>query len=388
MSEPTEIVVIDDSSAERALVCLVLRQEFEGSSVVEISKPLELAEYLGRGACAAAVVARDLAWGEGYRVLYTLRGRFPDCRLFVIGTQPLQRFGAQEIELDIDGYLTRDAGGLLELGPAIRASLRKHGRLSSRVNAVTPSPAGLQTFDGAASAAPVRDEPDLEPLAVAVAQDMREPLRQIAGELAGLSATDPRKLNGDTQRVLAQLRQNVDRMQAVVDGVLQYAAVASQSDPKEFVELSEILDEALAHLREPVASAQADIRRAPLPKLPVDRQQMVRLFESLLGNAIEFRGSRKPEIHVGATDLGDAWRLEITDNGIGIDQQDTDRVFRLFQRLHAHEKYPGAGIGLAVCRRIVRRHGGEIWVSSIPDVGSTFYFTLPKSTATAGRNRD
>jgi K+-sensing histidine kinase KdpD len=140
-----------------------------------------------------------------------------------------------------------------------------------------------------------------------------------------------------------------------------------------------VLDQALRNLRAGIESARATITHDPLPILSVDATQMMQLFQNLIGNALKFHGERPLQIHIGARTEEARWVFRVQDNGIGIDPQYFERMFQVFQRLHTRRKYPGTGIGLATCKKIVERHGGKIWVESQPGQGSTFYFSIPEA---------
>jgi light-regulated signal transduction histidine kinase (bacteriophytochrome) len=138
------------------------------------------------------------------------------------------------------------------------------------------------------------------------------------------------------------------------------------------------LAQALHALAAPMAATGAEVTHDPLPTVRADESQLVQLFQNLLGNALKFRTDAPPRVQVAADERDGQWVFSVRDNGIGIAPEYTDRIFRLFQRLHSREQYPGTGMGLAVCKRIVERHGGRIWVESQPGHGSTFYFSLPQ----------
>jgi light-regulated signal transduction histidine kinase (bacteriophytochrome) len=153
--------------------------------------------------------------------------------------------------------------------------------------------------------------------------------------------------------------------------------VGTKGKIPEPVSAGEALNGALANLQVPIEQSGATVTSDPLPVVPADGAQLTHLFQNLIGNAIKFRAERPPEVHVGAERRDGEWRFAVRDNGIGIDPQYFERIFMIFQRLHTRSKYPGTGIGLAICQRIVERHGGRIWVESEPGRGSTFHFTLP-----------
>ena len=165
----------------------------------------------------------------------------------------------------------------------------------------------------------------------------------------------------------------------MVDGVLRYARIETQGAAFETVDLERLLDRILERLDDVRRAAGAEVTRDRMPVVVADPAQMEQLLQNLLSNAFKFRGSGPLEVHVGAAEEGDAWHLWVRDSGIGIAADQADRVFGMFQRLHTDDEYPGTGIGLAICRRIVARHRGRIWVESEPGEGATFHITLAKS---------
>ena len=138
-----------------------------------------------------------------------------------------------------------------------------------------------------------------------------------------------------------------------------------------------MVDQALSNLQIPIEEAGAIITRDPMPHIMADPSQLIRVFQNIIGNAVKFRRERAPEIHIGAEQAAGEWVFSVRDNGIGIDPQNADRIFTIFQRLHGTAEYPGTGIGLSICKKIVERHGGRIWVEPNDGDGSTFYFTIP-----------
>lgn len=166
------------------------------------------------------------------------------------------------------------------------------------------------------------------------------------------------------------------RMQRLIVDLLSFARVGSQGQPLAPVDAGAALQGVLKVLADPIASASASVQVGPLPWVLADDGQLRQLLQNLLGNALKFRGERPPEIAVTAARRGDRWCFSVRDNGIGIEPQYADRIFQMFQRLHERDRYEGSGIGLAIARRIVGRHRGEIWFDSQPGLGTTFHFTL------------
>jgi light-regulated signal transduction histidine kinase (bacteriophytochrome) len=166
-------------------------------------------------------------------------------------------------------------------------------------------------------------------------------------------------------------------MRDLINGLLTYSRVGRRGVDYSQVETGQAVERALANLKVMVDESGAQVKFNGLPSVVADETQIVQLFQNLIGNAVKFCGDHSPIVDINA-DLGDeTWTFAVRDNGIGIESSFLDRIFMIFQRLHTRREYPGAGIGLAVCKKIVEGHGGKIWAESEPNVGSTFYFTLP-----------
>jgi light-regulated signal transduction histidine kinase (bacteriophytochrome) len=166
-------------------------------------------------------------------------------------------------------------------------------------------------------------------------------------------------------------------MQRLIDDLLAYSRIGRRGLVPEPVAADEALARARANLKLAIDETAARIESDPLPCVSGDEPQLVQLFQNLIANAIKFRGSNPPHIRIAAVRHGMHWRFSVADNGIGIAPAHFERIFVIFQRLHSKSEYPGTGIGLAACKKIVERHGGRIWVESRPGGGATFFFTLP-----------
>ena len=169
----------------------------------------------------------------------------------------------------------------------------------------------------------------------------------------------------------------VARMQSLINGLLEYSRIDTRGKPPESTDSGKSLDNAILSLQASIKESSAKITHDNLPTVNIDPVQLSQLFQNLISNAIKFRSENPPEIHVSANHQDNAWRFSVKDNGIGIDPQYAGRIFMIFQRLHTRKKYPGTGIGLSLCKKIVERHSGKIWVESEQGCGSTFYFTVP-----------
>jgi PAS domain S-box-containing protein len=222
-----------------------------------------------------------------------------------------------------------------------------------------------------------RSNEELQQFAYVASHDLQEPLRMVASYTQLLARRYRGKLDADADEFIEYAVDGARRMQALINDLLAYSRVGTRGQEFEPTDANAVFDQVMTDLGAAIEEAQAVVTRDDLPTVVVDPSQFGQLLQNLLSNAIKFRGERPPRVHVSARLEGDAWLFSVSDNGIGIAPEYTDRIFVIFQRLHSRAQYPGTGIGLAICKKIVERHGGRIWVESTPGEGSTFYFTLP-----------
>jgi signal transduction histidine kinase len=222
-----------------------------------------------------------------------------------------------------------------------------------------------------------RSNVELDQFASVVSHDLQEPLRMITAYVQLLQTQYAGKLDKDAEEFINFAVDGAKRMQGLIDDLLAYSRVGTRG--KEFApaDCNDVLSQTLLNLKTAIDESGAQVTHDHLPVVLGDEFQIGQLLQNLIGNAIKYRGTRPPEIHVGCERAGAMWRFAVKDNGIGIDPEFLDRVFVIFQRLHTRQEYPGSGIGLAICKKIVERHRGRIWVQSEPGRGSIFYFTLP-----------
>ncbi|MGA2063682.1 MAG: ATP-binding protein [Thermoguttaceae bacterium] len=222
-----------------------------------------------------------------------------------------------------------------------------------------------------------RSNSDLEQFAYVASHDLQEPLRMVTGFVQLLQRRYAGRLDAEADKYIDFAVDGAKRMQTLINDLLAYSRVGTRGRELSLTDSGAALQQALANLRTSIDEAGAQITNGDLPTVRADEMQLVQLLQNLIGNAIKFRGESPPAIHVDARREEDRWRFAVSDNGIGIGPQFKDRIFLIFQRLHTREHYPGTGIGLAICKKIVDRHGGRIWVESRAGQGATFYFTLP-----------
>ena len=237
-----------------------------------------------------------------------------------------------------------------------------------------------------------RSNRELEQFAYVASHDLQEPVRMVSSYVQLLERRYKGRLDADADDFIAYAVDGANRMQKMIKDLLAYSRVGTRGEPFEPTDCEAVLDQTLANLKVAIEESGAVVTHDPLPTVMADVTQLTQLFQNLIGNAIKFRGEEPPRVHVSTKSIADrrlqiaeqaeiktGWVFSVRDNGIGIDPQQADRLFLIFQRLHTRAEYPGTGIGLAICKKIVERHGGRIWAESQPEEGSTFYFTIPKS---------
>lgn len=225
-----------------------------------------------------------------------------------------------------------------------------------------------------------RSNAELEQLAYVASHDLQEPLRMVASYLQLLEQRYAGKLDAEAHEFIGFAVDGAKRMQALIVDLLSYSRVGTKAKSLEAINSDAALKTALLTLRMAIQESGAQVLCAPMPMVLGDAAQLTQVFQNLLANAIKFRGVQAPLIEVGVESENEFWRFEVKDNGIGIPPEYFERIFVMFQRLHNRSQYLGTGIGLALCKKIVERHGGRIWVESEPGLGSVFNFTLLKAS--------
>lgn len=222
-----------------------------------------------------------------------------------------------------------------------------------------------------------RSNADLQQFAYVASHDLKEPLRMVASYTQLLARRYKGKLDSDADEFIRYAVDGANRMQWLINDLLAYSRVTSQEQVFEEVDCTKVLEEVMSNLQLSIEESRAVVTHDPLPTVMADGGQLGQLFQNLIANAITFHGEEPPAVHVSAERKANEWLFSVRDNGVGLDPQYAERIFVIFQRLHDREEYPGTGIGLAICKKVVERHGGRIWVVSQVGQGATFYFTLP-----------
>jgi PAS domain S-box-containing protein len=257
-----------------------------------------------------------------------------------------------------------DSTGLRYKYVAIRTEVTEHKKLKQKMEGQVAELA--------------RSNDELEQFAYVVTHDLQEPLRAINSFVQLLKKYCDNQLNERANDLIAHTVSGTNRMQMLINDLLTYAQVNASQVPVE-IDCERLLNNVLIDLSIIIGEYNAVVTYDKLPVVKGIPFQFIQLFTNLINNALKFQRAQPPQIHIGVEENQHEWVFSVTDNGIGIEEQYLERIFRVFQRLHSRREYAGTGIGLAICKKVVEHHGGRMWVKSEPDAGSSFYFTVPKT---------
>jgi PAS domain S-box-containing protein len=397
---PVEISLSPLQTAEGRLVIATLRDTTARQRAIEVRSNLaSIVECSGDAIIGKTLDGVVLSWNAGATSMYGYEGAEivgrsvrllvpPDrhaelewileCtrrgeRVEHLETVRLRKDGSR-LDVSITASPIRDASGNVIRLATISRDITARKRAEERSRSLA---AELEERVEKRTAELRRSLEELQHFAYVASHDLKEPLRMVAGFTQLLADRYGDELDTDGKEFIAYAVDGATRMQSLIDDLFLYSKIGTEGKSFVSVDTSTVVDGVLANLRLAVEESGAVVTRDTLPVVWADETQLGQVFQNLLGNAIKFRGERAPEIHVGATRGSQAWVFSVEDNGIGIDPKYSDRIFEMFQRLHRATAYPGTGIGLAICKKIVAQHGGAIWFSSRPKEGTTFYFSIP-----------
>jgi light-regulated signal transduction histidine kinase (bacteriophytochrome) len=359
----SQVLVVEDNQAELRLLCDVLRDE--GFHVIGCDSAGEALGHVQQRDFGVAVVDLRLPDLSGTQLLKRIRGVDDQVRVIIYTGAASYDSAREALNLGAFAYVEKRTDRSELLRHVHRACLERVDRYALDLEQAVAT----RTEELA------RSNDELESFASVVAHDLRSPLLTISGYCQLLQEEFGDQLHDPANDYLNQIVSGAARMNHLIEDLLEYSRSARSPQLLERVEMESVVVHARANLEASIREQEAMIEVGPMPEVTGDQTQLVQLLQNLIGNAIKFRCDQSPRVRVTASRDGDCWQFAVQDNGIGIEEEHFDRIFQAFQRLHGRE-YPGTGIGLAVCKKIVERHGGRIWLDSTVGQGTTFHFTL------------
>ncbi len=356
----TQLLLIDENADDCALTTFVLTRELPRLEIIRVADEDSFAQILGKRDFVAVITEYRLSWTDGFHVVENVRRVLPECPVVMFTGSGSEELVRRALKSGFADYVAKSARGYLHLARRIQDCLQSPPAAGSESDLTEHGPSTDQSME----------------LLHAVSHDLQEPLRGIS-QFSRLLEEKLTEADPYVKRYLRHVVDASDRMRAMLDDYLDYLSAGRNKEPAEETDLEAALDSAIGNLGAKIEESRAVIKRGRLPVVDAGFNDMVRLFQNLLENALKFRSEAAPQIEVAAERMESAWLLSVKDNGIGIDRPDFQRVFQMHRRLHSVKQFPGNGMGLAICKRIVEGYGGRIWVDSQPGVGSSFHVTLP-----------
>ncbi len=369
MSVPLKVLIVEDSEDDAALLLRQLKRGGYEPAWERVDTAEAMRSALQEGTWDVVIADYSMPRFSAPAALKLLKEFGLDIPLIVVSGTVGEDVAVATMRAGAHDYLLKDS--LTRLAPAVERELREVEVRKARKQAEEDLVLRVEEL--------ARSNAELEQFAYVASHDLQEPLRIITTHCDLLRIRCEGRLDAEADDYINFVVHAATRMRALVKDLLTYSrvAVSENGTRLERIDCERVLNDALANLSASISEKAAIVTHDPLPTVTADPVQMEQLFQNLIGNAIKFHGDVPPEVHVGARKKRSDWLFSVADNGIGIDRQYEDKIFAVFQRLHKQGRYPGTGVGLAICKKIVERHGGRIWFESEPGNGSTFYFSLP-----------
>ena len=360
-------LLIEDNALDATLVVRALNKDgFDViADVVQDEKAFRHA--LHRNEPEVVLADYNLPTWKGMESLKVLREERLDIPMILVSGALGDVTAVECIRQGATDYVLKD--GLARLPEVVRRALREKNERNLRHQVEQDLAKKIDEL--------ARSNADLEQFAYVASHDLQEPLRMVTAYTQLLAERYVGKLDENADKFIGYASEGAQRMQILIQDLLAFARVNRNGYTSVRVECNELFQEVLQGLSSAIQESGATVTNGALPAVWADRTQVAQIFQNLIGNAIKFRGEAAPVVSVQAEKAGEQWRFSVSDNGIGIAAEDAESIFVVFQRLHARSDYPGNGIGLAICKKIVEHNGGKIWVESQAGSGAVFKFTLP-----------
>jgi signal transduction histidine kinase len=366
-SGPLRVLHVEDDQLDAELAVEALRKGGFSASVVLVQTESEFEQELRSHAPDIVIADYNLPNWNGMGVLEVVRRESPDIPLILVSGSLKDVTAVECIKAGATDYVSKD--GLARLPEVIRRALREKHEHSLRDQAEKELARKAEEL--------VRSNADLEQFAYIASHDLQEPLRMVTAYTQLLSERYRGKLDENADKFLGYASEGAQRMQVLIQDLLAFSRIGRNGFTSGSVDCNAVMEEVLQALASAIQDSGAVVTYGKLPAVWADRTHVSQVLQNLIGNAIKFRGKKPPAVSVQAEKAEQHWLFTVSDNGIGIAPEHAKNVFVVFQRLHPRAEYPGNGIGLAICEKIIEHYGGKIWVESEAGSGSTFKFTMP-----------
>ncbi len=373
-----EALIVEDNAADCELTLHTLRRGgFEVSA--EVARTPEEFRQLVRKRLPDVVLADyNLGQWRGMDALNILQEEGLDIPLILVSGALGDVPAVECIKQGATDYVLKDA--MARLPEAVRRALQEKQLREERRQAQDELAKRVQEL--------AQSNAELEQFAYVASHDLQEPLRMVASYTELLAERYRGKLDEQADKYIQYATSGALRMQTLIQDLLAFSRVGRRGMERKSTDCAAVLEGVLRSLSAAIESNGAKISQEQLPTVMANPIQLGQVFQNLIANAIKFRGTTAPEIHIAAERHGEEWVISVADNGIGIAPEHGSEIFTVFNRLHTHEEYPGNGIGLSICKKIIEQHGGKIWLEPHAGPGATFRFTLPANAAAEERNEE
>jgi signal transduction histidine kinase len=360
------VLLVEDNASDAELVLRELRRGFEVTGEA-VQSPEEFRRRVKASPPDVVLADYNLGSWRGMEALDILRNEGLDIPLILVSGALGDVTAVDCIKQGATDYVLKD--GLARLPVSIRRALHEQAVQRQRRQAEEELGKKLDEL--------ARSNQELEQFAYVASHDLQEPLRMVAAYTQLLAEKYRGRLDEQADKYIAYAVDGATRMQTLIQDLLRFSRAGRGEPNLQNADCSKVVEQALAHLFAAIRESGALVECTSLPRLVADGSQLVQVFQNLIGNAIKFHGEQKPVVRITAERDGNDWMFTVADNGIGMAPEHIPDIFVIFKRLHTRTEYAGNGIGLSICKKIVERHGGKIWVESTPGKGSEFRFTLP-----------
>jgi signal transduction histidine kinase len=360
-------LLVEDNALDAALVVRALNKDGFNVAADVVQDEAAFTRVLHTHPPEIVLADYNLPTWKGMETLKVLRSERLDIPVILVSGALGDVTAVECIRQGATDYVLKD--GLARLPEVIRRALREKQERDLRHQVEQDLAKKVDEL--------ARSNADLEQFAYVASHDLQEPLRMVTAYTQLLGERYRGQLDENADKFIGYATEGAQRMQVLIQDLLAFSRVGRNGFTHESVDCNAVMADVLKTLAPAIQESGAVVSHGELPAVWADRTQMAQIFQNLIGNAIKFRGKEPPVISVQAEKAGERWQLSVSDNGIGIATEYVETIFVVFQRLHARNEYPGNGIGLAICKKIVERNGGKIWVESQVGSGCTFKFTLP-----------